>query len=117
MADKRTVKRLDELVTDEQIDDIVQKYTMGNEVWWQRTFQVAQFPVMRPDGQQELVNLPITQISLGMRGHLLGTENYVWWVVTLDAYPTMDKVEANIMAALESMRVNKAMQLNGVGKG
>jgi hypothetical protein len=115
---RRLVRRLDELVTDEQIDSVIDKYKLGQEVWWQREFVNAMIPIMdAATGAEIEINLPVTYIFLGMPGHFPGPAHYVWWVVTLDAYPTMDKVDQMIMAALEAMREKKATQVNGsIGK-
>ena len=110
---RRTVRRLDELVTDQQIDDIVQKYSMGQEVWWQREFVNAQFPIVTPEGHEQMINLPVTHIFLGMRGYLVGPQHYIWYIVTVDGYPAIDKLEETILNALEQMRRNKTRQQNG----
>jgi len=109
-------RRLDQLVTDKQIEDVIRKHALGQEIWWQRTWAAIQQPVVNPEtGDVETNTLPITTIVLGMRGHLIGPENYIWWFVNIDAYPTKDKVEKYIEEALEGMRQRKARQLNGTG--
>ena len=110
---ERTVKRFDELVPDEQIERIIKRYALGAEIWWNREYVNTQVPAQTPDGKIVAINLPAMQIHLGMKGYLLGPENYVWWYITIDAFPTPEKIERNIKEALEGMRMNKSAQLNG----
>ena len=115
-APERKIRRLDELVTDEQIEEIIRKLALGQEIWWQREWVVTEQVVVDPaTGVPEGSNLPITTIILGMKGHLLGPEYYLWWAVYIDAYPTLDKVEKYIGESIEGMRQNKAKQANGTG--
>lgn len=101
----RTVKRLDELVTDEQIDKIVQKYAMGAEIWWQRIFGEVQLDISDAPSF-----MPITNLWLGMRGRLVGREYYIWQLLRADAYPDISTLDKSIMGAIETMRARKAAQ-------
>jgi hypothetical protein len=109
---ERKIRRLDELVTDSQIEELVARYSLGQEVWWQRAYVVTQQLLVGPDGEQVTINLPVTTIILGMKGHLIGPEYYLWWVIHIDAYPSMEKAEQNILEGIEGMRSNKAKQVN-----
>lgn len=114
-----TVKRLTEITTDDQIEELVQKYSLGAEIWWERIIVLHTVPIVDQKSGQvvDSYSLPLTKIILGMRGHLLGPQNYIWWIITLDAIP--QKLDQHIMSALEEMRGRKAQQAvsGSLGRG
>lgn len=107
------ISRFDELVTDEEIRSLVEKYSLGAEVWWQRVFSDITQPITDPrTGKKGTLTLPVTKLYLGTKGALIGPEYNIWFVVTLDAIPTSEKLEAYIKSAMESIRERKAYQAN-----
>lgn len=108
------IRKFDELVTDQQVQEVIQKYALGAEIWWQRVYSDITQPVMNPStGQPVATTVPVSKIYLGMKGVLIGPEYNIWWSIVLDAIPTMEKLEKYIMEGLQSMRHAKAQQANG----
>ena len=113
MSETARIVRFDELIPDEKIHALIEKYSFGAEVWWQRVFSEVQQSVVDPDsGRSGKVTLPVTKIYLGTRGVLFGPEYYIWFAVVVDAIPSEEKLEKAIANALESMRERKAQQAN-----
>lgn len=121
-----TVKRFSEF--DFDLDGILRKYiqqsAMGQEAWfevWHAIRQEQRITGVSEDGQMMgvLYSLPVFQVAIGMRGILLGTDNYVWDFLVVEAPTDTEKsiqeAVERVMKNLHDQRASQGALINGQG--
>jgi hypothetical protein len=119
---KKRIKTLQEwrdemgIDLDATIPSLIEKYRLGEtEILWD-IIPFIPVDIQKP-GSPTLYTVPAIRIMIGMRGSLLGKDNYVWYVITCDPIPTERELDQTIMQGMENLRMQKAQQLNGPASG
>jgi hypothetical protein len=110
----KTLEEMRNLDLDEAIPKIIDKYGLGQEIWYTWRYDSIDIPRMATDGTQTPYTVPIIRIFFGTHGALLGPDNYVWYFLGCPVYVSEKDLDQGIMQALENLRMQKAAQVNGL---
>jgi hypothetical protein len=99
---------------DEMVPRLIEKYCVGEPEVLYDIIPFIPVDIQKP-GAATGYTVPAIRVMIGMRGALLGKQNYVWYVITSDPIPTEQEMDQAIMQAMENLRQQKTTQLNGAG--
>jgi hypothetical protein len=118
MGDASIPARVHDLL-DPEVEDLIRstidKFKMGLEIWWAAVPDIAQMPILTPEGQPTgaVHHQPVMKIIIGARGLALGLQNFLWSFVLTDPIPQQPSLERVIIKAIEELNQQRASQLNG----
>jgi len=96
----------------EFIPEIIKKYALGQDIFYQCYWLPATETVQTPKGPVQYTRGAL-QVAMAMRGVLLGPEHFCWYFVTTTLGVDTKTLEEKIMEGLEHLRSQRASQ-NGL---
>ncbi len=96
--------RLMDLTPPEKITEAIRKQAFGQEIFWEYCLGTMQVVVPDPTtGLPRQMDQPCLNITMGMKGRLLGQVNYVWFTAAIDPNPEDRIIDKAIQIGLADL--------------
>jgi hypothetical protein len=119
----KRIRRLSENIDTDMIEEKIQKYSLGQKIFWDIYPATVQIAMMAGPGQVQQIDLPAFQLVLGMPTGLIGQPLHLafsWYFITIPPFKmdeALEDVNAGLPAAMEALRKSKATILSQANGG